>query len=156
LSKISDILVDDSRVMNFIHYNTREMDTLSDQLCRIIESVQEKSNLNNNFFHMIHGFQLNTAWPDPLQLKMFRTKMPEKKIVLQINNGCFKSVQHSPKLLVEKLHQYYFGLFDYILLDASGGRGTEINIEELYPYILALWAYKKDRVRFEIGIAGGI
>lgn len=139
LSKVKDIFIKDSRVLNLVHYNTRQKDTLRDQLCKIIDHTDG----------LCQGFQLNMVFPPVDQLRKFKTEFPDLEIVFQVNRGVFKKTKFSPQKLVELLEYDYGDMVDHVLLDASGGRGTIININEIKRYIEPLNRYK-------VGIAGGL
>lgn len=130
-------------VITLAHYNTQEPGTLVDQLIRVIAWAGPN----------IDGFQLNITWPDPQQLTDYRFMNPEHTIVLQINNGCFASVDYSPEKLAEKIKRNYEGLYEYALLDASGGTGAAMDVNTIRTYLMA---FKQANILDGVGIAGGL
>lgn len=140
--KISDIFPNDPRVLNLIHYNTKEQDTLGYQLLAITELGGE--NLN--------GLQLNMAWPSPDVIKAFRKVQPAKQIVLQIGGHAFELVNHSPRQLAAKVAEYE-RIIDYVLLDPSGGYGRPLDPERIREYLYTLQAKNLD---IGLGTAGGL
>ena len=140
--KISDIFPNDPRVINLIHYNTKEQDTLGYQLLAITELGGK--NLN--------GLQLNMAWPSPDVLEAYKKVQPAKQIVLQIGGRAFKIVNDSPRQLAAKVTEYE-GIIDYVLLDPSGGLGRPLDTERIREYLYTL---KAKNLNIGLGTAGGL
>ena len=133
------------RVFTVVHYNTKEPDTLGEQLREI----------QRCFRSLIEGIQLNMAWPNPLELIPFCVKTPQYKIILQIGAWAFEKIDNSPQKLVERIKGRYSGLVDYVLLDMSGGEGIVMDRKNIDRYLEALYgAGVHEQVR--IGIAGGL
>lgn len=152
VSKLAGIIVDDLRVLNLVHYNTRNTD-----LARQLIEVHEKAGLPKR----LDGFQLNIAWPDPREILSFLKWVDRHRqihhgrdgqyIVLQIGSTALEQASNSPKLL-ELFLRDYVDLIDYILLDPSGGLGQASNSDYYRPYLDELYSEKR---RFGVGIAGG-
>lgn len=140
--KIADIFPDDPRVLNLIHYNTKEPNALG---CQLIAAT-ELGGKN------LHGFQLNIAWPSPDVIKAYKKVHPEKQIVLQIGGHAFKIINHSPENLAAKVAEYE-GIIDYALLDPSGGYGKPLDPERIREYLLAL---QTKNIDIGLGAAGGL
>lgn len=123
---IPSVFVDDPRVLNLVHYNTKETDPglIVEEMCQIEE-------LSGPYFH---GFQLNMVWPSVFMIlnKWLTTNVPQgysrkqKVIVLQCGGRAMAQFNHSPERLVEKLTEYE-GVIDYVLIDPSGGIGMPFN-----------------------------
>lgn len=142
MDNIAGIFPDDPRALNLIHYNTKESDTLVDQLLTMTAFAGKN----------LHGFQLNIAWPSPDAIKEYREAQPEKQIVLQIGGHAFKMMNNSPIQLAAKVTEYE-GIIDYVLLDPSGGLGIPLNPERIREYLYTLQEKKLD---IGLGTAGGL
>lgn len=143
VEEISKIFCYESDVLNLIHYNTDEKETLAGQLDELIKHGGPN----------LHGFQLNIAWPSPIVLVAFRLLHPNKVIVLQVGSRAFQLVGHSPARLAKKVQDEYQGLIDYILLDSSGGLGKIFEPERFREYLQAL---QEKNLGIGLGVAGGL
>ena len=141
---IRHLFLDDDRLLNLIHYNTSDLDTLSGQL----EEMRWHAGPN------CHGFQLNIPWPDPAAIKTHLKMRPGSTIVLQVGPRAFERIDHSPFLLTRRL-QEYIGLAQYVLLDASGGTGRLLSPESLLQYLATAYHHGLNN-HFRFVIAGGL
>lgn len=145
LSRVGEILPqtdhEQPRTLNFVHYNTKDSDTLVEQL-DLIKRADYK----------IHGFQLNMAWPSPGIVARCHGDVPGGRIILQIGGNALEAVGNQPHTLVAKLREYV-EVVDYILLDPSGGLGKSFDPEEMRAYLDAI--YDTD-LPFGVGVAGGL
>jgi hypothetical protein len=139
---IAGIFPDHPRALNLIHYNTKEHDTLGDQLV----AMTEVGGMN------LHGFQLNIAWPSLRTLKEYHKQNPTKQIVLQVGGHAFSMVDHSPEQLAAKVVPYD-EVVEYLLLDPSGGHGKPFDPERARDYLDAL---KMKNLDMGLGVAGGL
>lgn len=108
VSKLPDIFYnrhDDA--LNIIHYSTDEYETLYAQLLALHHLAGE----------YLDGFQLNVVWPDFEEIALYKTKYPNKKIILQVGRRAFNDKEFTDKI------KEYDGLIDYVLIDPSGGKG---------------------------------
>src|SRR3989344_5996331 len=112
---VTDIFVDDSRVLNLIHYNTDEPETLCSQL----EEITAFAGPN------LDGFQLNIAWPRISQLEDYRATYPDKFIVLQVGSRVMAQVE-SLDDFAESVG-VYLHVIDAVLVDPSGGKGEPLD-----------------------------
>lgn len=142
-TQITRIFPNDPRVLNLIHYASRENRALHKQF----ETITSYGGPH------IHGLQLNITWPYPKAMERYRITHQGKVVVLQINRECFASVNHDPGKLAKKLREDYSGLCDYILLDASGGLGLNMHLPTVRAYTEAISA---ETPYFQIGVAGGL
>ncbi len=142
--KIRDIFIGDLFALSLVHYNTKNQDSLLDQLLRI-------NAIAGPFFQ---GFQLNLAWPNPRIIEAYTNICsPGQRIVLQIGSGAFQMMENSPAKLAKKVKEYDV-IVDYVLLDPSGGYGIPLVAEEIRPFLAELHSTHFGRMRF--GIAGGL
>lgn len=142
MDKIAGIFPDHPLALNLIHYNTKEKDTLGDQLV----AMTEFGGAN------MHGFQLNIAWPALDVLAAYKETHPTKQIVLQIGGHAFEMVNHSPEQLAAKVAEYQ-KVAEYVLLDPSGGYGKPFDPERARDYLAALQA---QNLGLGFGVAGGL
>jgi len=87
IKHIAEIFCKDSRILNLIHYNTKNTDLLSVQLATLTELVGPLQ---------FDGFQLNIAWPPPLELLSYKCLYPDKKFVLQVGSSAFEAAVWVP------------------------------------------------------------
>jgi hypothetical protein len=138
---IHKIFFRSSRLLNLIHYNTKEPETL-------VEQLDEMSTLGGP---NLDGFQLNMAWPSVRALEQYKEDWGGE-LVLQVGGKAFEMVHHSPQELADKVSGYDH-VVDYVLLDPSGGYGVPFDLEKAKAYIEAL---KTKNLSVKIGTAGGL
>lgn len=142
MDKIAGIFPDHSSALNLIHYNTKEKETLGDQLIAMTKFGGRN----------LHGFQLNIAWPSLDVLAEYKKAHPAKQIVLQIGEHAFEMVNHSPEQLAARVAEYD-EVVEYVLLDPSGGYGKPFDPERARDHLLAL---KAKNLGLGLGVAGGL
>lgn len=138
---IGNILFRHNQLLNLIHYNTKEPESLTEQLDEM--SVLGGPNLD--------GFQLNLAWPSREAILNHKREW-ESVIVLQIGGRAFEMVDHSPQQLADKVAEYQ-DVVDYVLLDPSGGYGVPFDTDKARVYLEAL---KARNLNLGLGVAGGL
>lgn len=143
---IASIFPNHPLALNLIHYNTKEPETLADQLDKITEDVGGE---------YLDGFQLNVTWPDPRALEQFRHDHQDMFIVLQIGHTAFDQVGSSPSALAKRVASDYLGLIEYVLLDPSGGLGKPIDPAEAFLYLDVLRDQQVEQFIW-LGVAGGL
>jgi len=144
LEDISSIFVDHPLVINFIHLctNDRDVSSLSNRLLELTDIAGPN----------MDGFQLNVAWPPTSSLAIYRSRHPDKKIVLQLSTQALEQVKHSPEGLVSKLAAYE-GIIDGILLDPSSGMGTAFNAKKARRFLQAI---RSMSFKIKLAVAGGL
>jgi hypothetical protein len=142
IDKIADIFPAHPLALNLIHYNTKELGTLTDQLVTMTGFGGKN----------LHGFQLNIAWPPPTALIAYRERCPAKQIVLQVGGHALEMVDRSPAKLAERAAEYE-EFIEYVLLDPSGGYGRLFDPEYARDCLSALRA---KNLKIGLGIAGGL
>ena len=142
MNEIAGIFPNHPLALNLIHYNTKEPETLVDQLLKMTEFSGPN----------LHGFQLNLAWPSIKAVGEYKKTNPSKQIVLQIGGHAFEMIHHSPEELAKKVSEYV-EVVEYVLLDPSGGYGKPFDPERARDYLLALKAQNFD---IGLGVAGGL
>lgn len=138
---VADIFVDDPRVLNLIHYNTHNPDTLYDDLMNMTELVGGRN---------LHGFQLNVTWPNVGEVYRYRQAHPEKYIVLQVGSQALHIAQNPEGF--RKCLGGYIACINAVLIDPSGGQGKEFNPDMAFDYLQMTWHYKT----IQPVIAGGL
>lgn len=144
-SDISSIFPKHPLALNLIHYNTKEPETLLEQMLGVTK-------ISGSCFH---GFQLNVAWPSPKALEAYRQIHGGVKIVLQVGSSAFRKIGNSPVNLARKVMDEYDGLVDYLLLDPSGGLGEPFNTALAREYLEELRGQGAERF-LGLGVAGGL
>ncbi|MBI2048118.1 MAG: hypothetical protein HYT27_03175 [Parcubacteria group bacterium] len=139
---IADIFSNHPHALNLIHYNTKEPETLLDQMVALALFGGEN----------MHGIQLNVKWPPHSALSEFKKRYPRMKIVLQVGNGAMLAVDNSPEKLAEKIGEYD-DVAEYMLLDPSGGFGLPFDPERACEYLSAL---SEKKLNMTLGVAGGL
>ncbi len=140
---IDSIFFRHDKILNLIHYSTKETESLADQLTEITQFCSP----------YLNGFQLNMAWPSPKAISQYCALYNwDKKIVLQIGSKALKAVNNSPKILASRVAEYKY-IADYALIDPSGGLGIPFNTDRARDYLEAL-SVKKLHMGF--GVAGGL
>jgi len=139
---IAKIFPKSDKVLNLIHYNTKDMETLAEQMIKMTNIAGENFN----------GLQLNIKLPNPKVLENHKKLFPNQIFVLPISSGTFEAVGHSAEKLSEKVSEYD-GLVDYILLDPSGGYGIPFDPIKAKEYLTVL---QEKNSSIMLGAAGGL
>ncbi len=131
----------DGKVLTMIHYNTKEMETLYEQVSKIFNGIYDSN--------LCHAIQMNIVWPDAIQVKKIKDRFPNLSIVFQASHNAM--ADKSPKDIVDRLQSYGSSL-NYVLIDPSGGRGLEFDLESS----LAVYSELREQLpRLTVGFAGG-
>ena len=142
---ISDLLLDDPRVINLVHYSTE-----AGQESSIVEDMLKIHELAGS---NLHGFQLNISWPEVQLLKEYRKRMKSSSyIVLQIGQKAVKRAGDTPRGVIETLSGY-IEFIDAILLDPSGGRGQPFDTVRAREFLTTI---AKQEWNIGLGVAGGL
>ena len=128
----------ENEVLPMIHYNSREMSTLSEQLKRVFDGI----------YDICKAVQLNIIFPDIKQIAKIKKELPDLQIVFQASKSVIGS--KSSKELSEKVFEYG-DLIDYVLIDPSGGKGIEINLEHYIDFYNEI----SSNANLTVGFAGG-
>jgi hypothetical protein len=127
------------KALNFVHY----CDGYKRDLLKSLLSVTEISGEN------LHGFQLNMRWPDTNVIKEYKNAFPDKKFVLQMEEDDF--LEYSPERMARELTKYD-SLCDYVILDMSMGKGTQLDRVILTRYAKEI----RQATNMNIVFAGGL
>jgi hypothetical protein len=138
LSEISALLERRPNVINLIRYETREPDSLVNQLRRISEYLGPE----------LDGFQIETLWPDPNKLRCFLRMYPMKKMILKVGGEALAQVCQSKKRLLDRLSQYK-GIFDDVQLNFTEGNGESFDPDMILNLLKTLHV-----LPFGFGISG--
>jgi hypothetical protein len=129
-------------VFPMIHYNTRDNDTLSQQISRLFDGVYDEG--------LCRALQLNLAWPDISEVEKIMNIFPQMQIVFQASSAIMEEVSDTTQLA--KRIAEYRDFISYILIDPSGGRGKVFNVESSVNVYQELVERCPD---LTIGFAGG-
>lgn len=128
-------------VLTMIHYNSREKATLSSQVEKIFNQIYNNS--------LCRALQLNIVWPDVNEVKKIKDKFPEMILVFQASHNAVLGKAESE--VADKIALYGKNI-DYVLIDPSGGRGLEFDLN----HSLSLYNKLKKSVSYlTMGFAGG-
>lgn len=143
INSLSSLLqATDGKVFTMIHYNTKETNSLANQVSQIFEGIYEEG--------LCKAIQLNIVWPNISQIKKIKRKYPDMKIVFQASQRAMDG--RNPLQIGEGI-KCYGDLLDYVLIDPSGGRGLPFNLESS----VAVYSELKEKCpNLTIGFAGGL
>lgn len=100
-----------------VHYSTPNKENLADEVIKLFEHL---------YGDVCDGLQINMAWPQFEQVDKIKQKFPFLEIVLQLPHNAMKD--KSIDEIAQKVAQY--NRIGYVLVDPSGGKGTEFDINE--------------------------
>jgi hypothetical protein len=115
---MGNIFTDSIGVLNMIHFHADKDRNLGAEMEAALYRVGRRTD----------GFQLNMVWPDVKQIQRVKAIYPHLKIVIQVGERSFRSVQNSPRELAAKLKREYSDVADYVLFDMSGGTGKDLDL----------------------------
>lgn len=142
VSALSELLqATEGKVLTMIHYNSKEMDSLSDQVAQIFDGIYEKG--------LCRAIQLNIVWPDLSQVAKIKEQYPEMQIVFQASHTAMDG--KTPTQITTGI-KTYGNLISYALIDPSGGRGIPFDLESSVAIYSELREQCPD---LTIGFAGG-
>ena len=142
---INELFLEDSRVLNLVHYSTEEGQERS-----ILNDMVKIHNLAGWHFH---GFQLNIAWPEVRILDEYRNAVGYKyRVVLQIGQKAVEMAGGTPESVADKFEQYA-EFIDDVLLDPSGGQGKSFDTERTREFLTEI---RKRKYGIGLGVAGGL
>jgi hypothetical protein len=131
----------DRQVLTMVHYNSKEIDTLSNQVAQIFDGVYEDD--------LCQAIQLNIVWPDISQVARIKQQHPNMQIVFQASH---KAMYKKTPNQIAKGVQDYKDLISYALIDPSGGRGMPFDLESS----VAIYSELREQCpNLTIGFAGG-
>lgn len=130
----------DRNIFTMIHYNSNHPD-LSKEVKRVFSNLYDEN--------LCRAIQLNIVFPDIHEVEKIKKDMSELKIVFQASK---KVLESGNNFEVSRRIGEYKGLVDYVLIDPSGGRGVEFEINKTIDLYQKLIARLPD---VSVGIAGG-
>jgi hypothetical protein len=131
----------DRQVLTMVHYNSKDIDTLSNQVAQIFEGVYENG--------LCRAIQLNIVWPDIGQVARIKEQHPEMQVVFQASHKAMDG--KTPNQIAKGIYDYRDSI-SYVLIDPSGGRGMPFNLESSVAIYSELREQCPD---LTIGFAGG-
>lgn len=129
-------------IMPMVHYNSRELNTLPEQIAQVFENIYKDVSCRS--------VQLNIPWPYTAHIRKIKDKFPEMKVAIQLSQ---KATEHlSPEGIADKVSTYGKDV-DYALIDPSGGRGLDFDLDRSIKVYKELRTYLPELV---VGFAGGL
>lgn len=142
VSTLSELLqTTEGKVLTMVHCNSKEMDSLSNQVAQIFREVYEKG--------LCRAIQLNLVWPDLSQVAKIKEQHPKMQIVFQASHTAMDG--KTPTQIATGI-KTYGNLISYVLIDPSGGRGIPFDLESSVAIYSELREQCPD---LTIGFAGG-
>jgi hypothetical protein len=104
-----------------IHYYTKNKDRLLLEIHRVmgLDGIYSKG--------LVKGLQINGIWPKTEEMEEIKAVYPELKVVLQISPKVTEGM--TTDQVAKKIAKRYAD-FDYLILDASRGKGIEFDVAE--------------------------
>ena len=144
LEYVSHIFQVDERAFNIIHYSSLSDTDLADQLLDLIGFV------NSN---LVHGFQLNMAWPKISEIEKFQEATSKNYcITLSVNQTAITECKNDPVLIAQRVAAYG-NMVDYVLIDQSEGTGSRMDVKSVIPILNEITQVNPD---FLLAVAGGL
>jgi len=140
IDTLPDLLEQAAGTFTMIHYNSREQQTLAEQVRSVFKGV---------YGRLCSAVQLNIPWPDIKQVSAIKNEFPCMDIVFQASHQAMEGM--TPAEIVKKIIKYGSSI-NYVLIDPSGGRGIEFNIESSVRLYKELFSKTKG---LTVGFAGG-
>jgi hypothetical protein len=140
--EVAGIFVQDSHVLNTLHYADYHERTVADCLVRVVEFGGPN----------LDAIQLDMIWPSSAVITAFAARFPNVRIILQVGSKALEGIDDDPETLIERLKPYEDSIQD-VLIDRSGGKGISMNAALLEPFIYELRARRPD---LGITLAGGL
>ncbi|HLD00860.1 MAG TPA: hypothetical protein VJC39_03890 [Candidatus Nanoarchaeia archaeon] len=131
----------DGQVLTMIHYNSKELETLSFQVAKIFAGIYEPG--------LCRAIQLNIPWPDISQVGNIKQQHPDMQVVIQLSS---KAVEDKTPIKIAQEVKAYGDSISYVLIDPSGGRGIPFDLESSVEIYFEL---KNNCPDLTIGFAGG-
>lgn len=131
----------EGEVLTMVHYNSREIDTLSKQVGQIFNGIYENG--------LCRAIQLNIVWPDIAQVTRIKEQYPDMQIVFQASHKAMEG--KTPNQIANGVRDYGDSI-SYVLIDPSGGRGKPFDLESSIEVYSEL---REQCPELTIGFAGG-
>ncbi|MFA5887694.1 MAG: hypothetical protein WC852_03210 [Candidatus Nanoarchaeia archaeon] len=114
-AEISSLMqIANGKAMPVIHYNTKNTDTLSEQVSKALEK-------NYDYCKLV---QINASFPDISHFEKLKERFADLKISLQVDYRQMDIDAAASKIIA------YGNCIDYVLIDPSRGRGDLFDIEK--------------------------
>jgi hypothetical protein len=124
-----------------IHYHTASHVNLSKEIEKLMRRFHYRG--------LCDTIQLNIVWPDIKELSKIKFPL---NIIFQANEKSMNGL--TPKQYSQKLKEYESKI-EYVLLDLSGGKGIEIDVQKLAPYYEEITAKLPNiKIVFTGGLSG--
>ncbi len=126
-----------------MHYFTKVPDVMNRELRDLfsLEGMYEKG--------ICRAVQLNMSWPKVGDIERLVKDFPDMEIVLQLPERAMSRLSTEE---ISRKAAKYDSLVSYVLVDPSGGTGTEFDVEQGIELMNSLYEKMPQTI---IGIAGG-
>jgi phosphoribosylanthranilate isomerase len=150
----------EDKVLNMVHYHTKEKQTLAEQVFKIFTSAANHFIPHMSVLHMpgsagiynlglCRALQMNVRFPPVEEVAKIKNRFPEMLIVFQANKGAMKN--KTPMEFAQRTAEYGRSI-DYVLIDPSGGKGQPFEIE----HSVNMFRELNEKLPYlTIGFAGG-
>lgn len=125
-----------------IHYNTKEVTTLSSQIEALLAEVYDAG--------LCKGIQLNVKHLFAREVHRIKERFPKLDIIFQANEAFLAG--KTEREVVDALREYVSAL-SYVLIDSSGGRGRDFDHVASSALGIRL---REEFSSLRIGFAGGL
>jgi phosphoribosylanthranilate isomerase len=131
-------------VFSTIHYYTKDRERLVPEISAVLD-------LENAYQRkLVGGVQINLTWPSQEEVKAIKCKYPELKIILSVSPRVTEGM--TMRQVAERMAKDYSNV-DYLILDASGGRGVAFDPSQIIATYNTL---RRNGVNSEIVFSGGL
>ena len=137
------------RALSMIHYCPSQEPSARLSLAAEVIQIFESTNIYAQ--GLCKSVQLNTAWPDGMQVRAIKTKYPDMQIVLQLRREMMEG--RLVKDVVKAIKEKYDKCLSYVLIDPSAGEGKEFNVKESTTFYREI---KEQAPDLMVGFAGGL
>jgi len=127
--------------LNMIHYSSRHRRDLCQQVSTLLDGLYQQG--------LVRALQLNIRWPVIREVRAIAHRFPDLQLVLIVNRGALR--QDLRKL--RRRIRHYAGAVHHVLLDPSGGRGVEFEMDRIVEVYQAI---EQSFPHLTIGVAGGL
>ncbi len=146
--QIEGIFIEDSRILNTLHYaDYPDFDHPAPRT-----TVTEIEQILGWCGPHLGAIQFDMVWPRPELLDAVRGVNPSLRIILQVGSRALDALDNDVSRLKRRVLSYN-GALDDVLLDPSGGRGIPMDADKLRPLVAAL---QQAHPELGITVAGGL
>lgn len=124
------------------HYNTHDKENLFEETVDLFDGIYDED--------LCRGMQMNIVWPPVEEVENIKSNFPGTDLVLQLSDKSMSKEDYDNEKISDRVENYGNNI-DYVLIDPSGGRGKEFDIDNS----VELYRELEDN-DFVLGFAGGL